>query len=167
MLEKLEKAIARLVDIVGFLLAIILLLMVLNVAYDVMMRYFFRASSVGMQELEWHLFALIILYGVGVALKDEAHVRVDFIYDTLQPKKKALINLLGTVVFLAPLTLLIIFGSYDFVMDSYLTNEISEDPGGLTNRWIIKAMIPCSLIFLLISGFGYTLRNIKVLRGQS
>jgi len=164
MLEKTEKFIARLVDGIGTLLAVALLLMVVNVAYDVMMRYLFRASSVGMQEMEWHLFAVIILFGVGVALRHEAHVRVDFLYDRMRPRTRAIINICGTVLFLMPLSLLILFGSFGFVHDAYVMNEISEDPGGLPYRWIIKAMIPLSFAFLLFSASGYILQNIHDLR---
>jgi TRAP-type mannitol/chloroaromatic compound transport system permease small subunit len=164
MLEKTEKTIGRIVNGMGNLLAIALLLMVLNVAFDVMMRYLFRASSVGMQEMEWHIFAVIILYGVGYALQCEGHVRVDFLYDRMQPKTRALINIFGTVLFLVPLSLLILFGSVDFVHDAYVMNEISEDPGGLTHRWIIKGMIPLSFAFLLFSATGYILQNINIFR---
>ena len=125
--------------------------MIFNVFYDVIMRYFFRNSSVGMQEMEWHLFSVIILFGVSVALKDEGHVRVDFLYEKFSKRKKAMINLLGTMFFLLPLALLVAFGSIEYVMDSYRINEISEDPGGLTHRWIIKSMIPFSFVFLIFS----------------
>lgn len=164
MFTKTEKFISRVVDVMGKALAIALLLMVLNVAYDVMMRYLFRASSVGMQEMEWHLFAVIILFGVGFALQHEGHVRVDFLYDRMQPRTKAIINILGTFLFLMPLSLLILFGSFGFVHDAYLMNEISEDPGGLPYRWIIKGMIPLSFLFLLFSATGYILQNINNLR---
>lgn len=166
MLNKTEKVIARLVDGVGILLALVLLLMVLNVAFDVMMRYTFHASSVGMQEMEWHLFAIIILFGVGVALRHEAHVRVDFVYDQLSLKAKSLINIFGTLMFLVPLALLILCGSFDFVHDAYITHEISEDPGGLSYRWLIKSMIPLSFGFLLFSAAGYILHNINQFRGK-
>ena len=164
MLEKIEKIIARIVDGVGIFLAVVLLLLVLNVAFDVMMRYLFHASSVGMQEMEWHLFSVVILFGVGVALQHEAHVRVDFLYDLMSPKAKALINICGTVLFLMPLSLLILFGSFDFVGDSYSIQEISEDPGGLPYRWIVKSMIPIAFGFLLFSAVGYVLKNIKQIR---
>lgn len=164
MLDKIEKGIGRAVDGMGKLLAILMLLMVLNVAYDVMMRYLFRASSVGMQEMEWHFFAVIILFGVGVALRHEGHVRVDFLYDRLRPKTKAIINICGTFFFLMPLALLILFGSFGFVHDAYLMNEISEDPGGLPYRWLIKGMIPLSFIFLLFAAAGYILQNFHDLR---
>lgn len=128
------------------------------------MRYSFHNSSVGMQEMEWHLFSVVILFGLGYALKEEAHVRVDFLYDNFSPKTKAIINIVGTLLFLFPFALLIIFGSYEFVMDAYTTHEISEDPGGLTHRWIIKAMIPAGFIFLLFSGIAYLLKNIIILK---
>ncbi len=165
MLLKIEAIIDSAVNVVGKITSILLLLMICNVFFDVIMRYFFRNSSVGMQEMEWHLFSIIILFGVSVALKDEGHVRVDFLYEKYSVRKKAMINILGTIFFLLPLTLLVSTGSWGFVMDSYSINEISEDPGGLTHRWIIKAMIPFSFVFLIISAFGYIVKNINIYRG--
>jgi len=146
----------------GKITAFLLLLMVLNVSWDVMMRYLFHNSSVAMQEMEWHLFAVVFLFGISVALKDEGHVRVDFLYDSFSPRKKAVINIIGTLLFLVPLALLIIFGSFEYVQDAYVTHEISEDPGGLPLRWVIKAMIPLSFAFLLFSAVGYVLQNIRL-----
>jgi len=165
MLLKLEKITDKIIDFVGLLTAILLILMILNVAYDVFARYIFHNSSIAMQELEWHLFAVIMLYGTGYALKHNAHVRVDFLYDRFSPKTKAWINILGTIFFLLPLAVLVIYGSYEFVMDSYTTNEISQDPGGLPYRWIIKAQIPFAFIFLIFCAFNFILHNINTLRG--
>ena len=165
-MKQIEKFIGRIVDGMGFFLAGVMLLMVLNVSYDVLMRYLFRASSVGMQEMEWHLFAIIILFGVGVALRHEAHVRVDFLYDNMQPKTKAIINIIGTVMFLVPLSLLILSGSIEFVRDAYISGEISEDPGGLPYRFLIKSMIPLSFAFLIFSAVGYIIQNINTMRSR-
>jgi TRAP-type mannitol/chloroaromatic compound transport system permease small subunit len=151
----------------GKVISFLLLLMVLNVTYDVMMRYLFHNSSVGMQEMEWHLFAVVFLFGISVALKDEGHVRVDFLYDRFSPRKKAVVNILGTLFFLIPLALLIFFGSFEYVNDAYVTHEISEDPGGLPFRWLIKGMIPFSFAFLLFSAVGYILQNIRLFRGAA
>jgi TRAP-type mannitol/chloroaromatic compound transport system permease small subunit len=163
-MKNLEAFIGKTVDRVGYGLAAILVLMVLNVAFDVMMRYLFRASSVGMQEMEWHLFSMVILFGMGYGLRHEGHVRVDFVFDRLSDKKKALINILGTLFMLAPLALLILAGSFGYVNDAYISGEISEDPGGLPYRWIIKSMIPLSFAFLLLSATGYVLKNIELFR---
>lgn len=163
-MKNLEAFIGKTVDRVGYGLAAILILMVLNVAFDVMMRYLFRASSVGMQEMEWHLFSVVILFGMGFALNHEGHVRVDFVFDRLGDKKKALINILGTLFMLTPLALLILAGSVGYVNDAYISGEISEDPGGLPYRWMIKSMIPLSFTFLLLSATGYVLKNIELFR---
>lgn len=164
MLVKIEKIFFRFNKLCGKILTAILLLMTLNVFYDVIMRYAFHNSSVGMQEMEWHLFSLLILFGIGYTLLEEGHVRVDFLYQTYSPKTKALLNIFGTIFFLLPLTLLIIFGSIEFVRDAWEIGEISQDPGGLPYRWLIKAMIPLSFILLLINGIGYTLRHVNMLQ---
>jgi len=160
-MDRIEGFISKTVDIMGTVTALLLLLMVLNVAFDVMMRYLFHNSSVGMQEMEWHLFAVVFLCGISVALKDEAHVRVDFLYERYSPRKQAVINIIGTVFFLIPFALLILCGSHEFVRDAYLSHEISEDPGGLPFRWLIKGMIPFSFAFLIFSAIGYILQNLR------
>ncbi len=165
MLLSLEKKINKLIDWLGIILVVLLLLMVLNVFYDVVMRYAFHDSSVAMQEMEWHLFGIVILFGISYTLKEDGHVRVDFVYDRLSPKTRAIINIVGTLIFLIPFVLLIIYGSYPFVMDSYTTNETSSDPGGLKHLWMIKAAIPFSMIVLLLSAFNYIIKNINVYRG--
>jgi len=165
MLIAIERKLDKLIDILGNILVVFLLLMILNVFYDVIMRYAFHDSSIAMQEMEWHLFAIVILFGVSYSLKEDAHVRVDFIYDKLSVKTRAMINIIGTILFLIPFTILIIYGSYPFVMDSYVTNEVSSDPGGLKHLWMIKAMIPLSFIVLLIEAFHYIIKNINVYRG--
>ena len=139
-----EKIIEKLVHVAESVLALLLLLMVLNVSSDVAMRYFFHNSSVAMQELEWHLFAIITLLGISVGLKEEAHVRVDFLFERFGDRVKAVINIFGTLFFLLPLAFLITAGSFPFVHDSWIIGEISEDPGGLPFRWLIKGMIPLS-----------------------
>jgi TRAP-type mannitol/chloroaromatic compound transport system permease small subunit len=167
MLIKVEQIFMRINRVLGKILSGVLLLMALNVFFDVVMRYFFRNSSVGMQEMEWHLFSVVILFGVSVALLDEGHVRVDFLYDRYSEKTKAMINIIGTILFLLPLALLIVFGSFDFVKDAYDINEISEDPGGLPFRWVIKGMIPLAFLMLVFSSIGYTIKNINIFRRES
>ncbi len=153
--------------VIGGISAVLMLLMTANVFLDVILRYFFNTGSIAMQEMEWHLFAVMFLLGISYSLTNESHVRVDFIYDNLSKKKKALINIIGTVFMLIPFSLLIVYGSYEFVYDAYDMNEISQDPGGLTHRWIIKAMIPFSFALLIISSIGYVYKNILILRKRS
>jgi len=148
----------------GNITAILMLLMMVNVFIDVLLRYFFHTGSIASQEMEWHLFSVMFLLGISYALCSEDHVRVDFIYDNLSKRKKAIVNIFGTIFMLIPFAFLIAYTSYDFVFDSFDMNEISEDPGGLTHRWIIKAMIPISFVILIISALFYIQQNILKLK---
>lgn len=165
MLVKLEKTFDKAADYIGNLTSILMIVMMLNVFYDVIMRYFFSSGSIAMQEMEWHLFSVIILLGVSYALKEDAHVRVDLIYDKLTIQKKSIINIVGTILFLIPFAMLIGFGSFDFVHEAYVSGEISGDPGGLTNRWIIKAFIPLSMGLLVFASVGFIIKNINLYKG--
>lgn len=162
---RIERVMDKIIDAVGYISGVLLIVMIFNVAYDVLMRYAFHNSSIAMQEMEWHLFAVIILFGTGYALRHDGHVRVDFLYTNFSYKTKALVNIFGTVLFLIPLALLIAYGSWDFVLDAYTSGEISEDPGGLTHRWIIKGMIPLAFIFLIFCSINYIISNINLYRG--
>ncbi|MFV0437615.1 MAG: TRAP transporter small permease subunit [Desulfopila sp.] len=164
MWDAVERFYGRLNRLLGRILSLVLVLMTCNVFYDVIMRYTFHNSSVGMQEMEWHLFSIIILFGISVALLDEAHVRVDFLYDRFSEKTRAIINIVGTLLFLLPLASLIFFGSFEFVRDAWEVGEISEDPGGLPYRWLIKAMIPLAFGLLILVVPGYVVKNINLLR---
>ena len=161
MLVKFAQFYDRISDLIGYISGGLMILMMINVFYDVINRYLFKSGSIALQEMEWHLFSVMFLLGITYALKEDGHVRVDLIYDTLSKKKQAIINIVGTVIFLIPFSLLIAFGSIDFVAESYNIGEISGDPGGLTRRWIIKAAIPFAFFLLSMSSIGFVIKNIN------
>lgn len=165
MLLKLENVFDRFSDLMGWIAGLLNLVMLGNVFYDSIMRYFFNSGSIAMQEMEWHLFSVVFLFGMAFALKEDGHVRVDILYDGFSPRWKAIVNIGGVLLFLLPLSVLIIKGSFWYVQEAYMSQEISGDPGGLGMRWLIKAMIPASFIFLIISSFGFILHNINIFRG--
>lgn len=162
-MNKIIKVLDKFIDLIGNIAAIAMVLMLLNVFYDVLMRYFFKNSSIGMQEMEWHLFAVVFLFGMAYALKEDGHVRVDMFYERMHPKKQAIINIVGAFIFIVPFAIIIINSGYAFALDAFELDEISGDPGGLTDRWIIKSAIATSFVFLLISTLAFVLKNGAVL----
>jgi len=164
MLDKIEAFYSRLTKMLGTFLFIIMLLMTANVFYDVVMRYIFSQGSIAMQEMEWHLFSILILLGMSYSLMEDAHVRVDIIYDRWSIRKKAMVNMIGAVIFILPISLLIATNSVEFVMEAFTSNEISGDPGGLTNRWIVKALIPGSFWVLIFFTFGFFVQHLNIYR---
>ena len=165
MLLKLQHYFDRFSDLMGWIAGFLNLVMLVNVFYDAIMRYFFRSGSIALQELEWHIFAVVFLFGMAYTLKEDGHVRVDVLYDNFSPRGKAVVNIAGALLFLIPLSVLIINGSIWYVKEAYEMHEISGDPGGLQHRWLIKAVIPASFIFLIVSACGFVLRNINIFRG--
>jgi TRAP-type mannitol/chloroaromatic compound transport system permease small subunit len=162
-LQKAEAIINRFSDALGKFSAILFLLLLANVFYDVIMRYLFNDVSIGMQELEWHLYASIFMLGIPYTLYKEGHVRVDILYEGLSVRKQAWIDLLGTLLLLIPFTLLVARYGINFVMESYELGERSGDPGGLPYRWLIKSVIPLAFFAIAISGVGFILKSINTL----
>ena len=164
MLLKLEKFFDHFSNLMGWIAGVLNLVMLINVFYDAIMRYFFNSGSIAFQEMEWHLFAMVFLLGIAYALKEDGHVRVDILYDRFSPRWQAIVNITGTLLFILPLSLLIIEGSIWYVNEALTTGEISGDPGGLSHRWLIKLVIPVSFIFLVVSSIGFVIHNINVFR---
>ena len=102
MLLRLEKFFDRFSDVMGWIAGALNLAMLLNVFYDAIMRYFFNSGSIALQEMEWHLFAMVFLFGIAYALKEDGHVRVDVLYDRFSPRWKAIVNIGGTLLLLLP-----------------------------------------------------------------
>ena len=163
-LNKLESMINAFSETLGKLSAILFILLLFNVFFDVIMRYMFNDVSIGMQELEWHLYAAIFMLSIPYALFKEGHVRVDIIYDNLSARKQAWIDLFGTLFLLIPFTVLVTKYGIDFTIESFKLGEGSGDPGGLAYRWIIKSVIPFSFFAITISGLGLMLKSIIILR---
>jgi len=161
------KVIGKIIDALGNFCSLLMLLMVANVFYDVIMRYFFNDVSIGMQELEWHLFAAMFMFGIAYTLKEDGHVRVDIFYDAMTKRKQAIVNLVGSIAFALPITVLICYYSIDYTIEAYTMGEGSGDPGGLPHRWIIRSVIPVSSVFLILAIIHVVLSQIQLLSTSS
>ena len=168
-LQQLVRGIDQISEWSGRAVAWLVLVLVLLVCYDVAMRYLFQSGSIALQELEWHLFAIIFLLGAAYTLKHDEHVRVDLLYSNrrFSDRHRAIVNLLGTLLLLIPFCLLIIYTSWDFVGNSFAMGEGSPDPGGLSHRFLIKAAIPLGFVMLLIQGIAEIARNIIILKSTA
>jgi TRAP-type mannitol/chloroaromatic compound transport system permease small subunit len=142
------------------------LLLVLMVSTDVFLRYLFNITFVAVQELEWHLYALIFLLGSAYTLKYNAHVRVDVIYQRLSKRTRAFINVVGCLLFLFPGCYLIIKTSIPFVESSWAMHEGSPDPGGLPGRYLLKAAIPLAFALTALQGIAMFYENLMRLLGR-
>ncbi|MDA1077237.1 MAG: TRAP transporter small permease subunit [Proteobacteria bacterium] len=127
-----------------------LLLLVMIVA-NVLLRYAFSQGRIEFEEIQWHLYSIGFLLGMGYTYQADAHIRVDVLHERLTPRAQAWIELYGILLFLLPFIAVILISSVPFVVISYQLSEISQSPGGLPFRWAIKAALPIGFVLLLLA----------------
>ena len=166
-LSKLSLRIDQFIEHTGKFISWLVLILVLLVNYDVAMRYFFLRGSIAIQELQWHVFALIFLLGSAYTFKKNQHVRLDLLYNhTFNRKHRAWVDLLGGLLFLIPFCLLVSFTATNFAIQSFINMESSPDPGGLPFRWILKASIPVGFIILVLQGLSEMIKSLNIILEQ-
>lgn len=163
-LTQLSLSIDQLIEHTGKLISWLVLLLILLVNYDVAMRYFFLSGSIAIQELQWHIFALIFLIGSAYTLKNNQHIRLDLLYNhTFKRHHRAWVDLLGGLLFLIPFCLLVSFTATNFAIQSFTHMESSPDPGGLPFRWLLKASIPVGFCFLALQGLSEIIKSLNII----
>lgn len=140
------------------------LVLVALVAGDVLFRYIWHVSSVPEQELEWHVLAVIAMFGASYTLQQGEHVRVDVFYQHYSTRTKRWMDVLVPALFIVPTMLFIAWQSLEFVSMSWAVNEASPDPGGLPARYIIKAFVPLGFFLAAMQGVAMTLQGIIQLK---
>ncbi|WP_299756532.1 TRAP transporter small permease subunit [uncultured Chloroflexus sp.] len=161
-LLRLSRIIDTFTEWVGRLAYILVPIVVAVGVWNVANRYVGRAIGVTLGsnfyiEAQWYIFSMIFLLGSAYALKHNEHVRVDVFYSNYPPKRKALVNLLGTLFFLLPFCGLLLYFGWPYVEQSWRIRENSPDPGGLP-RYIIKTFILVSPILLIIQGISEAIK---------
>ncbi len=134
------------------------------ILFDVFNRYFFSSGSIALQELEWHLFDIVMLISISLTMQNDRHVRVDIFYSHLNKKQQDYLNIFSYIFFILPFSLLIIIKSLPFIIESFSQNEISSDPGGLPHRYLIKSLIIIGFFLLIIQSIKSLINIIKNLK---
>lgn len=163
MLQKISQYIDRLNELVGTTVSWLSLVLVLVIIVDVALRYVLSVTSSLSFELEWHLFAVLFLLSAAWTLREDKHVRVDVFYQNFTVKKKAWVNLTGSVLLLIPLCVVGLIEGTHFTMNSFAMGETSPDPGGLPARYLIKAAMPVGFLLLGLQGISEVLKNFSTI----
>lgn len=146
--------------------------------YNVVARYIgrfvgIRLSSNVFIELQWYLFSLIFFLGFAYILKHGVNVRVDFLYTHWSEKRKAWVDLLGTILFLIPFCIMGIYVTINPVLISWgrLPGgawgnwEMSPDSEGLP-RAPIKSMIIVAFVLLLLQSIAQAIKYVAIINGR-
>lgn len=164
-LIRVSQAIDWMNDRLGVVANWLVLAAALISAGNAMSRYAFDLSSNAWLEVQWYLFAAMVMLGASYTLKANEHVRVDIFYSLLSERGKEWLDLVGTALFLVPTMLALAYYSWPFFMQSFMTREISSNAGGLI-RYPIKIILPLGFTLLALQGVSEMIKRAAALHGD-
>jgi TRAP-type mannitol/chloroaromatic compound transport system permease small subunit len=150
----------------GSSLSWLVLVMMLIQFLIVVLRYAFSFNSIPMQESVMYLHATVFMLAAAWTLKHDGHVRVDIFYRAMTPKRKALVDLCGTLFLLLPVMVFVILSSLGYVSKSWAILEASPDSGGIPGVFLLKTLIPLFAGLMILQALVEVVKNTYVLTGR-
>ena len=138
------------------------MLVMLTILTQVTLRYGFHAGEAWVDELIWHLYAFF-MFGLSYAITTDSHIRVDIVHMKFTKKKQRIIEVLGIIFLIMPFTIIIFDHSIGWVHHSFVANEFSENTTGLPYRWVVKSLLPISLVLIFIASLSELIKNVVIL----
>jgi TRAP-type mannitol/chloroaromatic compound transport system permease small subunit len=161
--DKIDRVIQR----IGMSVAWCYVLLVLVIILQVVLRKGFSNGLIVLEELQWHLYAVGVMFGLSYAQTTNSHIRVDLFYSHFRARTKHIIEILGILILVLPFIFIIFAHSLDFFYDSYRIGESSQSPSGLPYRWVIKGVIPVSFALLGLAVLSRLYRDtVLLIRGE-
>ncbi|MFM7283698.1 MAG: TRAP transporter small permease subunit [Betaproteobacteria bacterium] len=160
MRESIAGVVARIewvIDRIGQAASLLALVIIVLMACNVLLRYSLSLGTVWAQELEWHLLAALILFGMSYALLRGDNVRVDIFYSKYSPRTKRWVDIASAILTMAIAVIMVVL-SWKYVGQSYVIAEKSPDPGGIAMRWLLKSLLPLGYGLLFLQSFGALLK---------
>jgi TRAP-type mannitol/chloroaromatic compound transport system permease small subunit len=161
--EKLAGGIDAFVDLVGRATSWLALGIALVMGANVLMRYAFSYGFIWAQELEWHIFVPICLFGMSYALLHGEHVRVDVLFQYFSPRNKRLVEVISAFISMA-FCVIVIWLSLPYVYQSWSIGEGTANPGGIDYRYIVKSLIPIGFAILFLQSLSEAIKNYIAMR---
>ena len=149
---------------IGRALKWLILAAVLLSAGNAIARKAFHTGSMALLEVQWYLFSGVFLLGAGYAFLKNVHVRIDFVSSRLPARTRSWIDIIGILVFLAPLCWLLIQLSWPLFVNAWQSGEMSQNAGGLI-RWPVYFLLPLGMVLLLLQSTSELIKRIAFLRG--
>jgi TRAP-type mannitol/chloroaromatic compound transport system permease small subunit len=163
-LLKLSRTIDAVTDFIGRYVYWLTLVAVLVSSGNAMIRYMFNTSSNKWLELQWYLFSAVFLLCGGYALLHNSHVRIDVVYSRFKRRTQLYIDVFGTLFFLLPMAILIMYLSWPVFMNAFNTDEVSSNAGGLI-IWPARLLLPVGFFLLTMQGLSELIKRIGILKG--
>ena len=163
-LLKISRAIDGLNEKIGRLTYWLVLVAVLISAGNAVIRYAFNMSSNAWLEIQWYLFSAIFLFCAGYTLLHNQHIRIDVVTGRFSKRVQAWIDIFGTILFLLPMAVTIMWLSCPVFVDTYQRHEVSSNAGGLV-IWPARLLVPIGFLLLILQGLSELIKRVAFLLG--
>jgi TRAP-type mannitol/chloroaromatic compound transport system permease small subunit len=163
MFTKIADRIDTLNDSIGRGVSWLTLLMALVMFVTVVLRYMFNMGWIWMQESVMFMHGFLFMLSGGYTLLADEHVRIDIFYRPMSEKRKAVVNMIGTVFLLFPTCFVVFYYGYQYVSDSWNVLEGSKEAGGLPGVFILKSAILVFAVLVGLQGVSKFIRSLNTL----
>jgi TRAP-type mannitol/chloroaromatic compound transport system permease small subunit len=167
--SSLNKIVQRIVETVAWFNVLVIFLILITV----ILRYGFHRNQlllnwplVPMEELQWHFYSVPFMFGLAYAITKDSHIRIDILRLHMSKKLKHIFEILGIILLLMPCTIILFDFSLDYTIYAITHHESSQSTMGLPHRWIVKSVIPLTMILIFIASLARLIQEIILLRYQ-
>lgn len=162
---RLSRSLDHFILRVGRVASWLWLLLMVVILLNVVLRYSFGEGRIELEELQWHLYSIAFLMALSFGVVMDDHIRVDLLHERFSLRQQAWIELYGSLLLMLPFLALVLIYAIPFVLYSYAAAEVSQAPGGLPYRWLIKAALPVGFVFLTLAVLARFTRATALLFG--
>jgi TRAP-type mannitol/chloroaromatic compound transport system permease small subunit len=134
-------------------------------AGNAFIRYGFDWSSNSLLEIQWYMFAWMVMVGAPLVLKLNEHVRVDLIYGKLKGNRPVYVDIFGLIVFLLPVMCMMTYMCAPYFLRAFTTGEMSQNAGGLI-RWPVILALPVGFAMVFLQGLAEIIKRVAYLQGK-
>lgn len=137
--------------------------LIIVIVVQVVMRYGFSKGLVPLEELMWHLYAVAFMFGMAYAVTNDSHIRVDVVHMALPKRAQHVFEILGILFLLMPFLWILFDHSIGWVAEAYRVNESSQNPTGLPYRWLVKGVVPATMLLIFIAALARLIQEVQLL----
>ena len=161
---KMSQLIDGLNERVGRSLMWLVLFAVVISAVNAVVRKAFDMSSNAFLEIQWYLFAAVVMLGSAYTMLRQGHVKIDVIVGRFSKRTQLIVECVGIVFFLFPFVYKVNQLIWPLVIQAFHSGEMSQNAGGLI-RWPVYALVPIGFILLGLQGLSELIKRIGFLQG--